>query len=216
MRDNEPTLEIGFVCYPRLTPLDLFGPWEVLTRLPGAGGHLIWTRAGPVQTSGGIEIGATVGFEEAPKLDVLVVPGGPGQLALMKHALLLDYLRAAAEDADWVVGICTGSLLLAQAGLLEGRRATTHWLARESLRGLGVEVEDARYVFDGNLATAAGVSAGIDLALELCRRIAGDEQAQEIQLAIEYDPQPPLDAGSPERAPAELVERLRAQARHYR
>jgi transcriptional regulator GlxA family with amidase domain len=209
-------LEIGFVCYPRLTPLDLIGPWEVLTRLPGATGHLIWTRAGPVQTSGGIEIGATVGFDDAPSLDVLVVPGGPGQLALMKHSLLLDYLRAAAEPADWVAGVCTGSLLLAQAGLLQGRRATTHWLARESLRLFGVDVVAQRYVVDGKFATAAGVSAGIDLALELCRRIAGEEQAQEIQLQIEYDPQPPLDAGSPDRAPAHLVERLRAGARHYR
>ena len=216
MRDNEPALEIGFVCYPRLTPLDLFGPWEVLTRLPGASGHLIWTRAGPVQTSGGIEIGATVSFEKAPRLDVLVVPGGPGSWRSMKHALLLDYLRAAAADADWVAGICTGSLLLAQAGLLQGRRATTHWLARDTLRQYGIEVVDERYVFDGNVATAAGVSAGIDLALELCRRIAGDEQAQEIQLEIEYDPQPPLDAGSPERAPAALVERLRGEARRFR
>lgn len=209
-------MDIGLLVYPRLTPLDLVGPWEVLQRLPSARVHLIWTRPGPVQAEGGMEISATTSFSDAPTLEVLVVPGGPGQLALMKHALLLDYIRESAKTASWVCSVCTGALLLAQAGLLRGRRATTHWLARDALRSFGVEVTEDRYVIDGKFATAAGVSAGLDLALELARRLAGEECAAEIQLQIEYDPKPPLTCGSPQKAPGHLVARLREAARRYR
>jgi transcriptional regulator GlxA family with amidase domain len=209
-------LDIGLLVYPRHTPLDLIGPWEVLVRVPGARTHLIWTRPGPVQADGGIEISATVSFAEAPPLDLLLVPGGPGQLSLMKHTVLMDFIRTSAQTSSWVCSVCTGALLLAQAGVLKGKRATTHWLARDTLRTFGVEVVDERYVFDGKLATAAGVSAGIDLALELVRRLSGDGVAGEIQLQIEYDPAPPLDCGSPEKAPAEAVARLRERARRYR
>ncbi len=216
MRDNGLDLDIGFLVYPRHTPLDLIGPWEVLSRIPDARTHLIWTRPGPVQAEGGIEISATVSFADAPPLDVLLVPGGPGQLSLMKHTLLMDYIRSCARDALWVCSVCTGALLLAQAGVLRGRRASTHWLAREALSSFGVEVSDQRVCFDGKFATSAGVSAGIDLALELARRLAGDEVAREIQLQIEYDPAPPLQCGSPRCAPAEVVDRLRQRARRYR
>jgi transcriptional regulator GlxA family with amidase domain len=209
-------LDIGLLVYPRHTPLDLIGPWEVLARLPDARTHLIWTRPGPVQADGGIEIGASISFADAPALDVLVVPGGPGQLSLMKHTLLMEFIRECARTSTWVSSVCTGALLLAQAGVLRGRRATTHWLARDTLRAFGVEVVDDRYVFDGNIATAAGVSAGIDLALELARRLSGDEVACEIGLEIEYDPSPPLDCGSPAKAPAEVVARMRERARRYR
>lgn len=209
-------MDIGLLVYPRHTPLDLIGPWEVLARLPGARTHLIWTRPGPVQAAGGIEISAGVSFADAPSLDMLVVPGGPGQLSLMKHTLLLEFIRECAGTSGWVCSICTGALLLAQAGVLRGRRATTHWLARDALRTFGVEVVNERYVFDGKFATAAGVSAGIDLALELVRRVSGDQAACEIELQIEYDPVPPLDCGSPAKAPDELVQRLRDRARRYR
>jgi cyclohexyl-isocyanide hydratase len=209
-------LDIGFLVYPRHTPLDLVGPWEVLVRLPQAKLHLIWTRPGPVQGEGGMEITATVAFADAPPLHLLLVPGGPGQLSLMKHTLLMDYIRSCANTAEWICSVCTGALLLAQAGVLTGRRATTHWLAREALRSFGVEVSTERYVLDGKFATSAGVSAGIDLALELARHLAGDDVAREIQLQIEYDPAPPLNAGSPEQAPAELVSRLQSRARRYR
>jgi len=209
-------LDIGLLVYPRHTPLDLIGPWEVLARLPDARTHLIWTRPGPVQAEGGIEIGASVSFADAPSLDLLVVPGGPGQLSLMKHTLLLEYIRHCAETSSWVCSVCTGALLLAQAGVLRGRRATTHWLARDALRAFGVEVVDDRYVFDGKFGTAAGVSAGIDLALELARRLAGDDVACEIGLQIEYDPAPPFACGSPEKVPGEMVQRLRQRARRYR
>jgi transcriptional regulator GlxA family with amidase domain len=163
-----------------------------------------------------MEITATVSFTEAPQLDLLLVPGGPGQLSLMKHTLLMDYIRSCAQTAQWVCSVCTGALLLAQAGVLKGRRATTHWLARDALGSFGVEVSSERYVIDGKFATSAGVSAGIDLALELARRLAGEEAAQEIQLQIEYAPAPPFAAGSPENAPADLVKRLRQRARRYR
>lgn len=202
--------------YPRHTPLDLIGPWEVLARLPDARTHLIWTRPGPVQADRGIEISATVAFSEAPRLDVLVVPGGPGQLALMKHSLLMDFIRGSVASEGWVCSVCTGALLLAQAGLLRGRRATTHWLARDALRSFGVEVVEERYVIDGKVATAAGVSAGIDLALEVARRLSGDRVVAEIELQIEYDPAPPLDCGSPLKAPADMVADMRKRARRYR
>ncbi|MBO0689692.1 MAG: DJ-1/PfpI family protein [Candidatus Dormibacteraeota bacterium] len=208
-------MDIGYLVYPRHTPLDLIGPCEVLGRLPDARTHLVWTRPGPVQADRGVEISATTSFADAPRLDVVVVPGGPGQAALMKHAVLLDYLRDCAQTAVWMASVCTGALLLAQAGLLRGRRATTHWLARDTLRTFGVDVGDDRYVFDDKFATAAGVSAGLDLALELARRIGGEQVAQAIQLQIEYDPQPPLRAGSPRTAPGELVESLRQRARAY-
>jgi transcriptional regulator GlxA family with amidase domain len=169
-----------------------------------------------VQADGGIEIGANVAFADAPVLDLLLVPGGPGQLSLMKHTLLLEFIRQCAETSSWVCSVCTGALLLAQAGVLRGRRATTHWLALDTLGGFGVEVVRDRYVFDGKFGTAAGVSAGIDLALELVRRIAGEDVACEIGLQIEYDPAPPLQCGSPEKAPAEVVKRLRDRARRYR
>jgi transcriptional regulator GlxA family with amidase domain len=209
-------LDIGLLVYPRHTPLDLIGPWEVLSRLPDAHTHLIWTRPGPVQADRGIEIGATVSFSDAPPLDVLLVPGGPGQLSLMKHSLLMEFIRGCASSSTWVCSVCTGALLLAQAGVLNGRRATTHWLARDALRSFGVEVADERYVIDGKLATAAGVSAGIDLALELARRLSGERVACEIELQIEYDPAPPLDCGSPAKAPVEVVSWLRERARRYR
>jgi transcriptional regulator GlxA family with amidase domain len=163
-----------------------------------------------------MEITATVSFEDAPPLDVLVVPGGPGQLTLMKHTLLMAFIRERTETAKWVCSVCTGALLLAQAGVLKGRKATTHWLAKDTLRSMGVKVVDQRYVIDGKFATSAGVSAGIDLALELARRIAGEATAQAIQLSIEYDPAPPLDAGSPGKAPKEIVERLRETSREFR
>ena len=169
-----------------------------------------------MQAEGGIEIGATVSFTDAPPLDLLLVPGGPGQLSLMKHTLLLDYIRSSARTAEWICSVCTGALLLAQSGVLKGRRATTHWLARDALKSFGVEVTSERYVIDGKFATSAGASAGIDLALELAGRLAGEDVAREIQLEIEYDPSPPFDGGSPERATPDLVARLRQRARRYR
>lgn len=195
--------------------LDLVGPWEVLTRLPDAKAHLVWTRAGPVLADRGMEVAATVSFEECPALDVLLVPGGPGQQTLMRHQLLMDFLRERAQDAAWYGSVCTGALLLGQAGLLKGRRVATHWLAREALAHFGASVVEDRYVFDDRLFSAAGVSAGIDLALALAGRVAGDDAARTIQLEIEYDPQPPFAAGSPRQAPAAIVDGLVSARRVY-
>ena len=195
--------------------LDLVGPWEVMVRVPDARVHLVWTRPGPLLADRALELSATVSFQDCPQLDVLLVPGGPGQQALMRHQLLLDFLRRQAETATWVGSICTGAFLLAQAGLLKGRRTTTHWLAREALAQFGAEVVEDRYVFDGKFVSAAGVSAGIDMALALASRVAGERVAKGIQLAIEYDPQPPFDAGSPASAPRAIVEHQIANRRGY-
>ena len=142
-----------------------------------------------------------------------MVPGGPGQNSQMQDGPVHEWLRAADQTSVWTTSVCTGSLILAAAGLLSGRRATSHWLALDELGRLGATPVSERVVFDGKYVTAAGVSSGIDMALALAGRIAGDEVAQAIQLMIEYDPQPPYDAGSPDRAPAEIVRSLRARSR---
>ena len=209
-------MDIGLLVYPRFTPLELVGPWEVLVRLPGARSHFIWTRPGPVLGERGMEMTAGIAFADTPSLDVLVVPGGPGQLSLMKHTLLMDFLRERTQAGTWLLAVSTGSLLLAQAGVLRGKRATTHWLAREALASFGVQVEDSERVIDGRLATAAGASGGIELALEIVRELAGEDEARAIQLELEYNPQPPFDSGSPATATPELVERLRKGSRQYR
>jgi cyclohexyl-isocyanide hydratase len=171
-------LDIGFLVYPRLTALDLVGPWEILSRLPDVRTHLIWTRPGPVQAERGIEISADIAFDKVPELGMLVIPGGPGQQALMKHIPLMEFIRERTLRVDWLCTVCTGAILAAGAGVLRGHRATTHWLAKEALASYGVDVVDARFVIDGKFASSAGVSAGIDLALELARRIGGERAAQ--------------------------------------
>jgi transcriptional regulator GlxA family with amidase domain len=152
-------------------------------------------------------------LQELAAPEILLVPGGPGEVAARAGGPALDWLRAAHETSTWTASVCTGSLILAAAGLLEGRRATGHWLAMEKLRELGVDAVPERVVFDGKLVTGAGVSAGIDMALSLAARVAGEPVAQAIQLGIEYDPQPPFDAGAPHKAPAEIVELLRGNSR---
>jgi transcriptional regulator GlxA family with amidase domain len=170
--------------------------------------------SGPVTTDNGmLTIVAKQSIEEASAPDIVLVPGGPGEVAARAGGEVLEWLRAVDETSTWTTSVCTGSLILAAAGLLEGRRATTHWLALEDLAGLGVEAVSERVVFEGKIVTAAGVSAGIDMALTLVAKIAGVPVAQAIQLGIEYDPQPPFDAGSPQKAPAEIVELLRSRSR---
>lgn len=154
-------------------------------------------------------------FAEAPALDVLLVPGGPGQFDGMEHEPLIRFVRGAGARASIVASVCTGSLILARAGFLEGKRATTHWLARDALAALGAKPVPDRIVWEGDVVTAAGVSAGIDLALSLVERLHGAEAAQAVHLGIEYDPEPPFDAGSPEKAPPAIVEALRANARRF-
>jgi transcriptional regulator GlxA family with amidase domain len=207
-------MQIAIVLYDRFTALDAVGPYEVLSRLPGASLTFVAAEPGPVRTdNGNLVIEVERALHEVPRPDVLLVPGGPGEVAARAGGQVLDWLRAAHETSTWTTSVCTGALVLAEAGLLQGRRATTHWLARETLASMGAEVVPERVVFDGKLVTAAGVSAGIDMALALAARIAGREVAEAIQLGIEYDPQPPFDAGAPEKAPAQVVQALRARSR---
>ncbi|MEV7324829.1 DJ-1/PfpI family protein [Streptomyces sp. NPDC093970] len=207
-------MQIAIVLYDRFTALDAVGPYETLGRLPGSETVLVAEETGPVRNDdGGLALVADRTLAEVPHPDVLVVPGGPGQTPQMANRTLLDWIRTADATSTWTTSVCTGSLLLAAAGLLDGRRATSHWLALEELRRFGADPTGERVVTDGKYVTAAGVSSGIDMGLALIGRIAGDAVAQTVQLGIEYDPRPPYDAGSPRRAPAEVVELLRSRSR---
>lgn len=207
-------MDIAILIYDRFTALDAIGPYEVLSRLPGAQVTFVAEQTGPVRTdTGRLGVLADATLTEHPHPEIVLVPGGPGQSALMGDGPVHEWLRGAHETSTWTTSVCTGSLMLAAAGLLKGARATSNWQALEELRAFGVEVVPERVVFDGKLATSAGVTAGIDMALTLVERIAGAELAQAIQLGIEYDPEPPFDAGSPEKAPAEIVEAVRAYSR---
>jgi cyclohexyl-isocyanide hydratase len=194
-------LTIGFLLFPRLTQLDFTGPFEVLSRLPGATVKLLWKQAGPVRSDTGLSMLADTALAEAPPLDILCIPGGPGVAALMEDAEVLDFLRAQAPGARYVTSVCTGALVLGAAGLLRGKRATTHWASHDFLADLGAMPVQGRVVRDGKVITGGGVTAGI----------AGPEVAQAIQLQIEYAPEPPFDAGTPATAPAGVL--AAAQAR---
>ena len=205
-------LTAGFLLFPRLTQLDLTGPFEVLSRLPGAAVHLVWKTLDPVRSDTGLTILPTATFETCPDLDLVCVPGGPGVAETMEDDEAMAFLRRTAGSARFVTSVCTGSLVLGAAGLLRGRKATCHWLSRELLEAFGAEPTDDRVVVDGNLVTGGGVTAGIDFALRLVGEVAGRDVAEAIQLAIEYDPAPPYAAGSPRQADPALVERVRAGA----
>ncbi len=207
-------MQIAILLYDRFTALDAVGPYEVLSRLPGAKVTFVAERAGLVTTdTRQLSLNADAALGEVERPDIVVVPGGPGQAASMQAGPVHEWLRAAHEHSTWTTSVCTGSLILAAAGLLEGKRATSNWQALEQLRELGVDVVEQRVVFDGKLATAAGVTAGLDMALALAAKVAGERVAQAIQLGIEYDPEPPFDAGSPTTAPAPVVEAVRAYSR---
>ncbi|MFI7319627.1 DJ-1/PfpI family protein [Streptomyces venezuelae] len=207
-------MQIAIALYERFTVLDAIGPYQTLANLPGAETVLVAERAGPVRDdNGSLALVADKSFAEVQRPDIVVVPGGPGQSDQMENEALLGWLRTVDATTTWTTSVCTGSLALAAAGLLKGRRATSHWLALAELDRLGVESTGERVVFDGKYVTAAGVSAGIDMGLTLAGRIAGDEHAQTVQLLAEYDPQPPYDAGSPEKAPAHIVAKFREGSR---
>ncbi|MBY8344382.1 DJ-1/PfpI family protein [Streptomyces spinosirectus] len=207
-------MQFAIVLYDRFTALDAVGPYETLGRLPGSEVVFVAERTGPVRTdSGNLAMVADKTLAEVPHPDVVVVPGGPGQTPQMENEALLDWIRTADTTSTWTTSVCTGSLLLAAAGLLEGRRATSHWLALDELKRYGAEPTGERVVTDGKYVTAAGVSSGIDMGLALLGRMSGDVVAQAVQLGIEYDPQPPYDAGSPDKAPADVVELMRSRSR---
>jgi putative intracellular protease/amidase len=207
-------MQIAILVYPRFTALDAVGPYEVLSRLPDARVTFVAEHAQVCRTdTGQLALVADAALDELPSPEVVVVPGGPGQAALMEDGPVHAWLRAADAGSTWTASVCTGSLILGAAGLLASRRATSNWQALDELRGLGAEVVPERVVFDGKYATSAGVTAGLDMALSLAAKIAGEQVAQAIQLGLEYDPQPPFEAGSPEKAPAEIVEAVRAYSR---
>ncbi|MFP8944137.1 DJ-1/PfpI family protein [Streptomyces fenghuangensis] len=204
-------MQIAILLYDRFTALDAVGPYEILSRVPGTEVVFTAARPGPVRTDmGSLALTADAALPEVAAPDAVLVPGGPGVADLLADEPVLDWLRGADAFTTWTASVCSGSLLLGAAGLLAGRRATSHWICLDHLRALGVVPVPERVVTDGKYATAAGVSAGIDLALHLAGRMAGDEVAEAVQLVVEYDPQPPYNAGSTATAPAALVESLRA------
>jgi transcriptional regulator GlxA family with amidase domain len=205
-------MKIAIPLYHRFTALDAVGPFEVLARLPGAEVTWLASEPGPVSTDNGLTMLAGAAYEDVPEPDIVLVPGGLGTPEALGDERLVAWIRRAHETSEWTTSVCTGSLLLAAAGVLDGLEATTHWLDLEALERLGARPTSRRVVEQGKVITAAGVSSGIDMGLVLAARIAGSEVAQAIQLAIEYDPQPPFDSGSTEKAPPEIVDLVRSVA----
>jgi putative intracellular protease/amidase len=204
-------MEIAILLYDNFTALDAVGPYEVLSRLPDARIKFVATVPGPIRSdTRALAMMADYPLIQVPRPDLLLIPGGPGDEATAADATVLDWVRTAHENTKWTASVCTGSLILAAAGVLAGVEATTHWCRYDRLAELGAKPTGRRVVREGKIFTAAGVSSGIDLALELARIEAGDDFAQGIQLGIEYDPQPPFDAGSPEKAPPHVVQMVRA------
>jgi transcriptional regulator GlxA family with amidase domain len=206
-------MEIAIPIFERITPLDAIGPYEVLARLPGARVRFVGVEAGPVQVDGNpLKLVAESALDEVERPDVVVVPGGYGTRPQVRDERLVEWLRAVHEHTAWTTSVCTGALLLGEAGILEGLEATTHWTQLEKLRDYGATPSDQRVVEQGKVITAAGVSAGIDMALMLAARLADETYAKAAQLYIEYDPQPPFDSGSLAKAPPEVLELLRQSA----
>lgn len=205
-------LNIGFLVFPDIQQLDLTGPYEIVSVLDAPKAiHLLWHDRAPVRSTTGILLTPTCSFADCPPLDVICVPGGVGVNPLMRDAGVLDFLRRQAATARFVTSVCTGSLVLGAAGLLRGKRATSHWSARDLLAGFGAVPTQGRVVRDGNVITAGGVTAGIDFALTIIAELCGPEAAQACQLQLEYAPAPPFDAGTPETAPEAVVAKLRAR-----
>ena len=206
------TLHIGLLVFPRVQQLDLTGPYEVFASLPGGAVHLVWKTLDPLTSATGLVLTPTATFADCPSLDVLCVPGGAGVNALMRDAAVLDFVRRQAAGARYVTSVCTGALVLGAAGLLRGKRATTHWASHDLLARFGAVPVRGRVVRDGNLVTGGGVTAGIDFALTLAAELVGREQAEAIQLNLEYAPAPPFDAGTPETAPAAVLAAVRERS----
>ena len=202
-------IQIGILLYPNVTQLDATGPAQVLSRVPGAKLHMIWKTRDPVPTDAGFSIVPTTTFADCPQLDVICVPGGGGQVDVMVDAEALEFLRKQAAKARYVTSVCTGSLILGAAGLLKGYKSACHWAWRDMLKDFGAIAVAERVVRDRNRISGGGVTAGIDFGLTVAAELAGDEVAKSIQLVLKYDPQPPFDSGSPEKAGVERVKRIR-------
>jgi cyclohexyl-isocyanide hydratase len=199
------TRHIGILVFPGVQQLDLTGPYEVFASLPDTKVHMIWKDRAPITSATGLVLGPTMTFGECPKLDVICVPGGGRVNALLEDAETLAFVRTQAKQARYVTSVCTGSLVLGAAGLLKGRKATTHWFAHDFLEKFGAIPVHGRVVRDGNLITAGGVTAGIDFGLAVVAELVGRAEAEAIQLGLEYAPAPPFAAGTPEEAPNAVV-----------
>jgi len=209
---SAPAFHAGLLLFPDITQLDMTGPYEVFTRMPGARVDVLWKSREPVRSDHGLCLLPNATFDETGALDLVCVPGGPGVAALLEDEQTLAFLRRIAASARYVTSVCTGALVLGAAGLLRGRRATTHWMSRELLAPFGATPVEQRVVRDGNVITGGGVTAGIDFALTVVAEVAGDEAARRVQLAIEYDPAPPFRSGSPASADPALVAAVREAA----
>lgn len=207
---------VGMLVFPGITQLDLTGPQEFLSKVPGVNVRLYWKNLNPVMSASGLQLIPTSTFDDASSIDLLCVPGGPGQVDLMADDEVLAFLRRAAATACYVTSVCTGSLLLGAAGLLQGYKATTHWMAMDDLDALGAVAVHERIVCDRNRITGGGVTAGIDFALTVIARLWGEAVARAVQLGLEYDPQPPFTAGSPRTAHPDEVQRQLDRMRDLR
>ena len=203
-------LKIGIIIFPRMDQIDFTGPFEVLSRVPNATIHVLAKEKAPIRDIKGLILTPEMTLDEAPPLDVLVVPGGPGQEALMDDEKMLAFIRQQAAQAKYLYSVCTGALICGAAGLLKGVRATTHWASFDLLKYFGAIPVDERVVLDGRILSAAGVTAGIDGALMLAALLRGDQAAREIQLGIEYAPNPPFNSGTPKTAPPEVLASARS------
>jgi cyclohexyl-isocyanide hydratase len=198
-------LQIGLLVFPRVTQLDLTGPLQVFSSVPGAKVHLIWKRIEPVPSDSALVLTPTVTFADCPQLDVICVPGGLGTDDMINDEEMLNFLRSQAKEAKYITSVCTGSLVLGAAGLLQGYRAATHWTAMDFLAAFGATPTKTRVCIDRNRVTGGGVTAGIDFALTLVSLLINRQTAEAIQLRLEYNPAPPFNAGSPDTAPPEIV-----------
>lgn len=205
-------LRIGMLIFPEITSLDVLAPFEILSRASNSKVQFVWKNTDIVTGDTGLKLIPDVSFADAPQFDVLMIPGGPGQIPLMDDAEVLAFLRKQAADAKYITSVCTGSLLLAAAGLMQGYRASTHWLSFDQLAQFGVVPTDERVVIDRNRISGGGVTSGLDFAFSVLAVLRGEHEARKIQLFMEYDPQPPFESGHPRVASAALVEEVRTMA----
>ena len=209
---EEKKVSIGMLIFPKMTQLDFTGPFEALARLPNAQVHVIWKTKDPVTSDTGLTFVPTTTLADCPPLDVICIPGGPGQIELMDDPEIIAFVRTMGGKAKYVTSVCTGALVLGAAGLLDGYEAATHWMSADQLPLFGAKPVAKRIVVDRNRITGGGVTAGIDFGLYLASELGGEDAARRIQLFLEYDPAPPFDSGSPRTATAEVVQGVRERS----